>query len=137
MPTKEQTKTFIRKHPEIKVKLSGHSVSELNKLVDKAVEPPTQPGIRTEWMVMKSQYDYKKPVKKKVLSAQEAHALWWDKKMAEKERLEKLEKLAQMPKLNNAGKPILSSQQKMMKSYMSKFHTDPSKAINKAKYTGN
>ena len=39
MPTKVETQAFIRKHKSLlKVKLSGSSVSELNKLVDKSID---------------------------------------------------------------------------------------------------
>ena len=55
MPTKEQTKTFIRKHPEIKVKLS-QKVGKLNKQTDEAVDRLLKHSpIRHEWSVLKAE----------------------------------------------------------------------------------
>ena len=63
MPTKDQTKTFIRKHKEIKVPLS-QNVFKLNQQVDKAVNELNIREIKTEWNELKDKYDYKKPAPK-------------------------------------------------------------------------
>ena len=60
MPTKELTKEFIRKHKEIiKVKLSGHTTLEINKLVETAVEALSKDHerIKAEWNELKMKYD--------------------------------------------------------------------------------
>ena len=56
MPTKDQTKTFIRKHKEIKVPLS-QNVFKLNQQVDKAVNELNIREIKTEWNELKDKYD--------------------------------------------------------------------------------
>ena len=60
MPTKVETQTFIRKHkPLLKVKLTGSSVSELNKLVDNAIDKldSKNKDVILEWRKMKLKYD--------------------------------------------------------------------------------
>ena len=60
MPTKVETQTFIRKHkPLLKIKLTGSSVSELNKLVDNAIDKldSKNKDVILEWRKMKLKYD--------------------------------------------------------------------------------
>jgi hypothetical protein len=55
MPTKEEVKNFIRKHPEIKVKLS-QKVGKLNKQTDEAVDRLLKHSpIRHEWSTLKAE----------------------------------------------------------------------------------
>ena len=60
MPTKIQTKAFIRKHKEIKVPLSQSRVAKLNRLVDEAVDKldsKTHSNVINEWKHMKMKHD--------------------------------------------------------------------------------